>query len=205
MHPKVTADRPGAECRECNGMKLVPRIVTYNPPGEVLAVPESAVVDTGAKKVVYVERMPGMFDGVEVVLGPRCGSSYPVVRGLEAGDLVATTGAFLIDAETHLNPGVAAGYFGAARNDSERKAPTPASPARPDQGAIAQALSRLSAADQAQAAKQKVCPVTGEVLGSMGTPPVVVVEGKRVFLCCKGCEAALRKEPGKYLSKLEDK
>ena len=49
--------------------------------GEVLAVPESAVIDTGKRTVVYVERMPGMFDGVEVVLGPRCGGIYPVVRG----------------------------------------------------------------------------------------------------------------------------
>ena len=39
----------------------------------VLAVPESAVVDTGNRKVVYCERMPGLFDGVEVTLGRRCG------------------------------------------------------------------------------------------------------------------------------------
>jgi Cu(I)/Ag(I) efflux system membrane fusion protein len=39
----------------------------------------------------------------------------------------------------------------------------------------------------------------------MGTPPVVTVEGRKVFLCCKGCEAKLRKEPGKYLQKLDGK
>jgi hypothetical protein len=113
MHPKVSADSPGAECRECNGMKLLPRVVTFTPVGEVLAVPETAVIDTGTKKVVYVERSPGMFDGVEVTLGPRCGDSYPVIKGLEAGQRVATTGSFLIDAETRLNPSVAVGYFGA--------------------------------------------------------------------------------------------
>ena len=40
---------------------------------EFLAVPERAVIDTGSKKVVYVEREPGMFEGVEVELGPRQG------------------------------------------------------------------------------------------------------------------------------------
>ncbi len=85
MHPSVTADRPRAVCNACGGMVLKPRVISYTPAGQVLAVPASAVVDTGARKVVFVESMPGMFDGVEVVLGPRCGDFYPVVRGLEAG------------------------------------------------------------------------------------------------------------------------
>src|SRR5262249_37826832 len=109
MHPSVAAERPGLECTECRGMKLVPRILSYRPPGKVLAVPESAVGATGSRTVVYVERMPGMFDGVEVILGPRCADSYPVIAGLEPGELVATAGAFLIDAETRLNPSLAAG------------------------------------------------------------------------------------------------
>lgn len=119
MHPKVTADHPGEECQPCNGMKLLPRIVTYRPVGEVLAVPESAVIDTGARKLVYLERMPGMFDAVEVELGGRCGEYYPIISGLAAGDRVASAGALLIDAESRLSSSVAAGYFGAARTARE--------------------------------------------------------------------------------------
>jgi membrane fusion protein, copper/silver efflux system len=117
MHPSVTADLAGASCKACGGMILVPRVISYSPAGQVLSVPQSAVVDAGARKVVFVESMPGMFDGVEVVLGPRCGDSYPVVRGLEPGQRVAIAGAFLLDAETRLNPGLAAGYFGAGRGE----------------------------------------------------------------------------------------
>ncbi|MGE3819635.1 MAG: efflux RND transporter periplasmic adaptor subunit [Isosphaeraceae bacterium] len=74
------------------------------PQGAVLSVPEAAVIDTGTRKVVYVETDPGVFEGRAVVLGPRAGDRYPVLDGLSPGDKVAAAGAFLIDAETRLNP-----------------------------------------------------------------------------------------------------
>jgi hypothetical protein len=201
MHPAVTDTEPGGDCRACGGMKLVPAVLTYRPPGEVLAVPESAVVDTGTKRLVYVERAPGMFDGVEVIVGPRCGDEYPVIRGLEAGHRVATAGAFLIDAETRLNPSLAAGYFGAAQGG--RPAPAPPTTPPPQSGdlGVEGALQKLSTEDRALAARQKVCPVTGEPLGSMGVPVRVVVAGRVVFVCCKGCVPELQKVPEKYLSR----
>ena len=76
-----------------------------NPGGaRVLSVPESAVIDTGALRLVYVERRPGVFEGRAVTLGPRRGDIYPVIEGLAPGERVAVGGAFLIDAETRLDP-----------------------------------------------------------------------------------------------------
>jgi Cu(I)/Ag(I) efflux system membrane fusion protein len=75
------------------------------PENEVLSVPESAVVDTGSRKVVYVESEPGVFEGREVILGPRIGNRFPVLEGLAPGEKVAASGAFLIDAESRINPG----------------------------------------------------------------------------------------------------
>lgn len=203
MHPAVTADKAGCACDICKGMKLLPRVITHSPPGQVLAVPETAVLDTGAKKMVYLERMPGMFDGVEVVLGPRCGDFFPVIRGLEPGQKVVSAGAFLIDAETRLNPNVAAGYFGASQG-SDKKDATP-SPAQQEKSSTEQALQLLSKEDRALAVRQKLCPVTDEPLGSMGKPFRVVLEGRVVFLCCKGCEEELRKNPGPFLAKVKSK
>jgi hypothetical protein len=196
-HPDVTADRPGRTCEACGGMTLVPRIITYQPAGQVLAVPESAVVDTGTRTVVYVESGPGMFEGIEVVLGPRCGSFYPVARGLEAGQRVATTGAFLIDAETHLNPSLAAAYFGAASSASAGADRSP--PNSTSSTSIDRDFSALSAGDRALALQQEKCPVTGKPLGSMGSPVAVVIEGRKVFLCCAGCAGKLKHDPKKYL------
>jgi Cu(I)/Ag(I) efflux system membrane fusion protein len=77
------------------------------PKDEVLSVPESAVIDTGTRKVVYVEAEPGVYEGREVVLGARVGGRYPVLEGLAPGEKVAASGAFLIDAESRLNPATA--------------------------------------------------------------------------------------------------
>ena len=201
MHPDVTADRPGSACQACGGMVLGPRVISYRPAGQVLAVPQSAVVDAGARKVVFVESMPGMFDGVEVVLGPRCGDFYPVVRGLEPGQRVAIAGAFLLDAETRLNPSLAAGYFGAGAANGRRGAARRArhrGEIRRRDGA-SRARSRRSRAGRAQ----KICPVTGKPLGSMGTPARVVVSGRVVFLCCDGCEErSSESSPSSNLAKL---
>ncbi|MEK6258298.1 MAG: heavy metal-binding domain-containing protein [Planctomycetota bacterium] len=172
----------------------------------VLSVPESAVIDRGRERLVYVETMPGQFDGVAVELGRRCGAFYPVLKGLKSGQRVATAGAFLIDAETRLNPSLAADYFGANRSASIPAAsPPPAattSPHSPASPSKAKPTPSLSPADQTLADKQRICPVTELPLNSMGGPIPVTVAGRKVFICCVGCEARLKQEPQKYLARL---
>ena len=155
--------------------------------GLVLGVPESAVIDTGALRVVYVESMPGVFDAVEVRLGRRCGDFYPAYSGLEWGQRVATAGAVLLDAESRLNPSVAASYFGSGPRPQAATQNAPAAPASDDRQLIA---------------RQKICPVSGEDLYSMTGPVKVIVQGRVVFVCCKSCEKPLLKDPEQYLPKL---
>ena len=164
--------------------------------GECLALPESAVIDSGSIQVVYVESMPGMFDGIAVKLGPRVGDLWPVLEGLKPGQRVATSGAFLIDAETRLNPSLAVGYFGASGNRVANSSQT--SPRRRAK------KNKLSAEDLKLVAAQKICPVTGADLNSMGGPVPVELTGRRVFICCAGCESALKKNPEKHLAKLRE-
>jgi membrane fusion protein, copper/silver efflux system len=204
MHPDVTAEKSGAVCRQCGGMALQPKVAYFAPQGQVLAIPQSAVIDTGARRVVFVESMLGMFDAVEVVLGPRCGDFYPVVRGVEPGQLVAVAGAFLLDAETRLNPSVAAAYFGAGNRNraatslaTERKT---AAGEAPD--SASDPLRGLTPDDRALVERQATCPVSGQPLGSMGAPKRVVVSGRIVYLCCAACEPRLLKQPEAYLPKL---
>jgi Cu(I)/Ag(I) efflux system membrane fusion protein len=181
------------------------------PDDAVLSVPEQAVIDTGRHKVVYVEREPGLFEGVEVELGPRTGGYYPVVSGLSAGDKVAAAGAFLLDAETRLNPAAASAYFGASGGPHDSSASKGAATAKSagaaeKSGELSKAqlanIAKLPPEDQELARAQRLCPVTDEPLGSMGVPVKVVVEGEPVFLCCKGCERDVRENPTEILAKV---
>jgi YHS domain-containing protein len=64
-------------------------------------------------------------------------------------------------------------------------------------------LRELNEADRKLAEKQKYCPKTGELLGSMGKPYKTKLNGREFFLCCDGCEEEVKKDPEKYLKKLD--
>ena len=61
---------------------------------------------------------------------------------------------------------------------------------------IAEALAGLNTEDRSLVDSQKYCAVvTDSLLGSMGTPLKVEVNGQPVFLCCKGCKAKALRDP----------
>jgi Cu(I)/Ag(I) efflux system membrane fusion protein len=93
--PKVQADPA----------RYLARLAT-SPQDAVLTVSESAVIDTGERKLVYVEVEPGVYEGRRVVLGPRSGDRFPVFEGLASGEKVVAHGAFLVDAESRLDPAI---------------------------------------------------------------------------------------------------
>lgn len=104
MHPEIVKDGPDA-CDDC-GMDLVTAeslgFATPDAPGaRVLAVPQTAVLLTGRRAVVYVERTSAQgdpsYEGRVVELGPRAGQWYVVKDGLTEGERVVTRGAFQID------------------------------------------------------------------------------------------------------------
>ncbi len=102
MHPLVVLPQ-GGECPVCK-MKLVqipgtPASAKTEGEQFLLAVPVSAVLDSGVRKLVYVEKTKGQFSPVEIVTGPRTDDSYPVLSGLSEGDKVAVRGSFLLDSQ----------------------------------------------------------------------------------------------------------
>ena len=74
--------------------------------GDKLAVPEGAVIDTGVRKVVIVDRGSGFFEPREVRLGARAGEVFEVLDGLTAGERVVISANFLIDSESKLKEAV---------------------------------------------------------------------------------------------------
>ena len=62
-------------------------------------------------------------------------------------------------------------------------------------------LATLDQSDRALIARQKVCPVTGAALDSMGGPVKVLVGQRPLYLCCKGCLGKVQSDPEAYLQK----
>ena len=70
--------------------------------GKALAIPDSAVLDSGARQVVLVQRGEGLFEPRDVKLGMRAEGYVEVLDGLAAGEQVVVRANFLIDAESNL-------------------------------------------------------------------------------------------------------
>jgi Cu(I)/Ag(I) efflux system membrane fusion protein len=69
---------------------------------KVIAVPESAVIDSGDRRVVIVDKGEGKFEPRNVQLGQRGGGFVGIKNGVSEGELVVTSANFLIDAESNL-------------------------------------------------------------------------------------------------------
>ena len=70
--------------------------------GEVLAIPESAVFQTGLRPIVFVAKGGGLFEPRDVTLGAKADGFYALTRGVAEGEVVVTSGNFLIDSESRL-------------------------------------------------------------------------------------------------------
>ncbi len=90
--------------------------------GDQLAVPQEAVIDTGTRQYVLLALPDGYFAPRPVTVGPPTNQFYPVLSGLQDGDLVVTSAQFLIDSESNLQ---------AAMQSMAAPAPGP-----PDAGAV---------------------------------------------------------------------
>ena len=112
------------------GMRLRPgmfvQVIFAAPAGhDVLAIPRSAVLDTGMRKIVYVAKGNGEFEGRQVQLGTPGSDYYPVLAGLEEGERVVSQGSFLIDSQTRITGGMT-GLFGGSKEFDHGQAQTPA-------------------------------------------------------------------------------
>jgi len=90
--------------------------------GELLAVPESAVLRTGARDLVFVDLGEGRMQLRRVEVGIKAGDYYQVLRGLEEGERVVSAANFLIDAESRIQ-GVEASWETPRPGDGRAPAP----------------------------------------------------------------------------------
>jgi Cu(I)/Ag(I) efflux system membrane fusion protein len=128
MHPEFIRDKPG-KCEICEmTLERIPDAKPVQlpaegdgtkpakkteppPPGKVLAIRSSAVLDTGRRQVAYRLNDDGAYELVVLKLGPRASGKddagreaifYPVLSGLRAGEYVVVRGGFLLDSQRQI-------------------------------------------------------------------------------------------------------
>jgi Cu(I)/Ag(I) efflux system membrane fusion protein len=127
MHPEVESSEPG-DCPIC-GMFLVKKEIASS--DSILAVPKSAVLDTGIRKLVYVEKEKGTYVAKEVDFGTEAVAEingqkkkyYAVKAGLLEGMKVVSQANFLIDSQSQITGQAEAIYGGAIEADKKKKTP----------------------------------------------------------------------------------
>jgi Cu(I)/Ag(I) efflux system membrane fusion protein len=118
VYPTLNADTrtarvrmvvPNPALRLKPGMYATLRLTGSGRPG-VVSVPRTAVLSTGERNLVFVKRPDGMLEPRLVAIGVASDDRIEILRGLAAGDTVAASATFLIDAESNL--GTALGGMG---------------------------------------------------------------------------------------------
>ncbi len=73
-----------------------------------VVVPDSALMDTGARQIVFVRTAAGTFEPREVKVALRADGKIVIAQGLQAGELVAVSANFLLDSESRLRAAIGA-------------------------------------------------------------------------------------------------
>lgn len=71
-----------------------------------VTVPDSAVIDTGTRQVVIIDKGDGRFEPRDVKVGAQADGYYHIVSGVRAGEKVVTSANFLIDSESNLKAAI---------------------------------------------------------------------------------------------------
>jgi RND family efflux transporter MFP subunit len=75
--------------------------------GRTLQVPSEAVLDSGTRKIVFIAQPGGYFEPREIQVGSKSDGKFAVASGLKQGEIIVTSGNFLIDSESKLSSSAA--------------------------------------------------------------------------------------------------
>ena len=133
---------------------------------KTLAVPDSAVLDSGTRQLVLVRRGEGLFEPRAVKLGVRADGYVGVMEGLQAGEEVVVRANFLIDAESNLK--AALDTFGGHGADPAK--PQPAKPAAAPGAQIHKAKGTVEAVER----KGGIVKINHEAIPSLKWPAMTM-------------------------------
>jgi Cu(I)/Ag(I) efflux system membrane fusion protein len=167
---RLESDNPGMLMRP--DMYVDVEFRTPAPSG--FSVPAEAVLDSGMQKIVYLETSDGVFEPRPVELGASFGNRVSVKRGLVEGDRVVTSGNFLIDSESRMQP--AALHIVSGKTDSSTHGAT-----------------------SADATRDPVCGMSVDREKALAGGYQETYHGETYVFCSDKCHKQFQQDPAKYL------
>jgi membrane fusion protein, copper/silver efflux system len=144
-----------------------------------ISVPVDAVLDSGLRKIVYVQTGAGVFEPRQVETAEVFGDRVGIKSGLAEGDRVVTSGTFLLDSESRMR---STGLVNASV-----KRDMPATP-----------KSMKKDADPEDEVKDIVCGMSTGAKEAMAKGHVEKFGGRTYYFCSDQCQSKFHKEPHKY-------
>ncbi len=103
LKARLTFPNPGGDLRP----EMLGEVSFQTPARKTLTIPLDAVLDSGTRKIVFVDVTKGHFEPREVKTGQSTNDRIEVLEGLEKGESVVTRAAFLVDSESRLQAALA--------------------------------------------------------------------------------------------------
>jgi Cu(I)/Ag(I) efflux system membrane fusion protein len=165
------------------GMLLKPAMfaqveLSVSSKGSVVTVPVSAVIDSGTRQIVLIQKGEGRFEPREVRLGARSDTDVEVIEGVKEGEPVVVAANFLIDAESNLKAAIS-GFSSAP----------PAAPAKAEMPSATDAGKPKGAGHQAEGTVDSVDAKTGAITLTHG--PVASLKWPAMTMEFKTANASL--------------
>jgi membrane fusion protein, copper/silver efflux system len=199
---------------------------------EALVVPAEAVLDSGLRQTVFVERGAGLFEPRNVHLGRRVGDLVQVLQGLEPSERIVVSGNFLLDSESRMKLAASGirgtpvtdpvcgmtvdeGQAKAAKRVSEYQGRTygfcsdggkkkfDADPA--ECLAKAKTRSMSTATAEPKPTTDAVCGMKVNAADAKAAKLTSEHQGKTYFFCNQSCKQKFDEAPGKYAMTSEAK
>jgi RND family efflux transporter MFP subunit len=146
-----------------------------------ITVPKEAVMDSGTRRVVYVEASAGIFEPRRVETGQRLGDRVEILSGLAEGDRVVVSGNFLLDSESRMRTA------GAEETAEAEKHAHGTAPSTPEATGAAHV--------------DPICGMTVDPTEAQAAGRVSTHEGRTYYFCNPACKKTFDADPARHARK----
>ncbi len=181
LQVRLEADNPGLLLRP--DMFVDVELPITLPPA--IAVPADALVDSGVKKTVFVDKGNGVFEPRKVETGWRAGDQVEIVKGLMAGERIVVSGTFLLDSESRMKAAAA----GATGHMHEGHSHPAEATVKDGMAVVARGLTT---------AIDPICGMDVDIQKASAAGRTSVFQGKSYYFCSDDCKVTFDKDPKRY-------